>query len=513
MAGWFGCSGHNGASVAVSAKLSTLYLQEFSALTSTFYWHDYETFGVNPLYDRPCQFAGVRTDAELNIIEDPLIIYCKPADDYLPAPEACLITGITPQRALQEGYPEAEFIGMINNAFSQPGTCVVGYNSLRFDDEVTRNTLYRNLRDPYAREWQNGNSRWDLIDVVRLAYALRPGGIEWPMKSDGRPSFRLVDLSQANGLEHGQAHDAMSDVTATLALARLIKERQPKLFEFALANKTKQAARKMLDTAALKPVFHVSGKYPASQGSCALIAPLAEHVSNKNQVIVYDLREDPSEMVNASIEQIRERVFTAQSDLPEGVRRFPLKTVQLNKCPVLAPAAMLSTLPPERLQLLDLNADLMRRHLAILRQAGPDLGQRIAAAFERDYTTELKDPDEQIYAGGFLGPGDRAELERVLATAPEQLGQGEFQFSDGRLPEMLFRYRARNYPDTLDGEEMERWEQFREQRLTQPPKGWRSLADYGAELQRLYANPELTQQQQDILEELHLYGEALSPYL
>ena len=482
-------------------------------MTPTFYWHDYETFGVDPLHDRPSQFAGVRTDGELNIIEEPLVIFCRPADDYLPAPEACLITGITPQKAMQEGYPEAEFITMINSAFSQPGTCVVGYNSLRFDDEVTRNTLYRNLRDPYAREWQNGNSRWDLIDVVRLAYTLRPEGIEWPLKPDGSPSFRLEDLTRANGLEHGQAHDAMSDVTATLALARLIRERQPRLFEFALAKKSKQAARKMLDTATRKPVFHVSGKYPASQGSCALVAPVAEHTSNKNLVIVYDLRENPAELISASVEQIRERVFTAQSALPEGTRRFPLKSIQLNKCPVLAPATMLATLSPERLQQLDLNGEQMRRHLAILRQAGPDFAQRVADAFERDYDTTLADPDEQIYAGGFLSPGDRGQLDRAVAMEPQQLGESEFRFADERLAEMLFRYRARNYPDTLSGEEMERWEQFREQRLTQPAKGWLSLAEYGAELQRLMVKPDITQQQRHILEELHLYGEAISPYL
>jgi exodeoxyribonuclease-1 len=488
------------------------YLQELAVLIPTFYWHDYETFGVDPLHDRPCQFAGVRTDSELNIIEEPLVIFCRPADDYLPAPEACLITGITPQQATQEGYPEAEFITMINSAFSQPGTCVVGYNSLRFDDEVTRNTLYRNLLDPYGREWQNGNSRWDLIDVVRLAHTLRPDGIEWPLKPDGSPSFRLEDLARANGLEHGQAHDAMSDVTATLALARLIKERQPRLFEFALANKSKQAARKMLDTSTRKPVFHVSGKYPASQGSCALVAPVAEHASNKNQVIVYDLRENPDELINASVEKIRERVFTAQSALPEGVRRFPLKAIQLNKCPVLAPATMLAALSPERLQQLNLDGEQMRRHLAILRQAGPDFEQRVAAAFERDHDNKLTDPDEQIYAGGFFSPSDRSQMDRALAITPQQLAESEFQFTDPRLAEMLFRYRARNYPDTLSADEMERWEQFREQRLTQPAKGWLSLAEYGAELQRLMAKPDVTRQQLHILEELHLYGEAISPY-
>lgn len=479
----------------------------------SFYWHDYETFGVDPVHDRPSQFAGVRTDADLNIIEDPLVIYCKPADDYLPSPKACLITGITPQKALQDGYPEAEFIAQINEAFSQPGTCAVGYNSLRFDDEVTRHTLYRNLRDPYGREWQNGNSRWDIIDMVRLTYALRPDGINWPKKEDGSPSFRLEELTVANGIAHEAAHDAMSDVLATIAVAKLIKEKQPKLFDFVLKHKDKHSARQMLDTATLKPVFHISAKYPATRGCCALVAPLADHPTNKNQVIVYDLREDPSELINASPEQIRERVFTSQAELGEGVSRFPLKGVQVNKCPVLAPANMLSTLSKERLAELELDGDVLRANLAKLRNA-PDLPARIAQAFDHQFDgSDLTDPDEQLYAGGFISNTDREKLNWLISEPVETLGEHEVRFEDERLPEMLFRYRARNYPATLDGEEMERWEQFRSQRLMSPGKGWRSLEAYGLELQKLAADPELSERNRQILEDLHLYGESIIPYM
>ncbi|MGH8474260.1 MAG: exonuclease domain-containing protein, partial [Methylococcales bacterium] len=129
--------------------------------TPTLYWHDYETFGTDPAWDRPAQFAGLRTGEDLEIIAEPLVLYCKPADDMLPNPEACLITGITPQLASRKGLPEADFIAAIHEQLAQPATCGAGYNSLRFDDEVTRNCLYRNFYDPYAREWQHGNSRWD----------------------------------------------------------------------------------------------------------------------------------------------------------------------------------------------------------------------------------------------------------------------------------------------------------------------------------------------------------------
>ncbi|HCS27478.1 MAG TPA: exodeoxyribonuclease I, partial [Spongiibacteraceae bacterium] len=229
------------------------------------YWHDYETWGADPSRDRASQFAGVRTDADLNIVGEPLVIYNRPTPDMVPQPEACLVTGITPQEALEKGLPERDFIRAIHAELSQPGTCGVGYNSIRFDDEVTRYTLYRNFFDVYAREWQNGNSRWDLIDVVRLCCALRPEGIEWPVGENGAVSFKLELLTAANGLSHEAAHDALSDVHATIDLARLIKREKPKLFDYALGLRKKQHVAQLLDMNRQKPVLHISSRYPASR--------------------------------------------------------------------------------------------------------------------------------------------------------------------------------------------------------------------------------------------------------
>lgn len=254
-------------------------MQEFS-----FFWHDYETFGRVPRRDRPAQFAGLRTDAELNEIGEPLMIYCRPADDYLPDPESCLLTGILPQTCQAQGLPEHEFAAAIEQALSLPGTVGLGYNTIRFDDEVTRHLFWRNLIDPYAREWQNGCGRWDLLDVVRCAYALRPEGIHWPRHEDGRPSFKLEHLTAANGLSHEAAHDALSDVRATIALARLLREKQPKLFEFCLRLRKKEAVQAEMGVG--KPFLHVSGMYGPERGCIALVWPLAPHPTNKNELIV-----------------------------------------------------------------------------------------------------------------------------------------------------------------------------------------------------------------------------------
>ena len=180
----------------------------------SFYWHDYETFGRLPRRDRPAQFAGIRTDAELNEIGAPVVQYCQPAPDFLPDPEACLLTGILPQTLPGAGpCPSMPLPPRSKRELAQPGTCGVGYNSIRFDDEVTRHLFWRNLIDPYAREWQNGCSRWDLLDVVRAAWALRPDGIEWPR--DRRPA----DL-QARTPDGGQRPGARSGARRAVRRAR-----------------------------------------------------------------------------------------------------------------------------------------------------------------------------------------------------------------------------------------------------------------------------------------------------
>ena len=241
---------------------------------NTLYWHDYETFGLDPRYDRPAQFAGIRTDEDLNIIGEPLMIYCKLAEDSLPSPEACLVTGITPQEANEKGLAEAEFIKLIHDEFAQANTCGVGYNSLRFDDEFTRFVLYRNFYDAYAREWQNGNSRWDIIDMARLTRALRPEGINWPDREDGKPSFRLEHLTAANNIEHAGAHDALVDVYATIAFAKLIKTAQPKLYDYVYQRRRKNDVAPLLNINDRTPVIHTSRMYPSDYCGTALVSTI-----------------------------------------------------------------------------------------------------------------------------------------------------------------------------------------------------------------------------------------------
>jgi len=450
-------------------------------MAETLYWHDYETFGANPRMDRPSQFAGIRTDLDLNIISEPLVEYCLPPKDMLPHPEACLITGITPQQAEERGLPEPEFIGKILEEMATPNTCAVGYNSLRFDDEVTRHTLWRNFHDPYAREWQNGCSRWDIIDMVRLTYALRPDGINWPKREDGAASFKLEHLASANNLEQERAHDALSDVYATIALAKLIRSKQPKLYDFVFNNRDKKSTRGMLDLISRKPVLHVSQKFPADLGCISLVMPIAEHPVNKNAVIVYDLRQDPSDLIELSADEIHERMFTPTEDLPEGVERVPLKGVHINKCPVLAPANMLQTEEAKRLKL---DGDTLRRNRNALLEHIDAISDKAQAVFGLGEFEAGSDPEQELYSG-FVADGDRKLCQRVLVASPEELAESEFPFKDKRLHEILFRYRARNYPETLNDAEQDDWQNWRAKRLEFAPDGGLTLAEYDEMLPQL----------------------------
>ncbi|MFY0655603.1 exodeoxyribonuclease I [Neptunomonas phycophila] len=474
----------------------------------TFFWHDYETFGADPKRDRPVQFAGVRTDADFNIIEEPVMLYCKPADDVLPNPDACLITGITPQHAMREGVCEAEFIKVIHDELARPGTCGVGYNSIRFDDEVTRYTLYRNFYDPYAREWQNNCSRWDIIDMLRLTRALRPEGIVWPTYEDGSPSLRLEDLTKANNIDHGHAHDALSDVYATLAMAKLVKEKQPKLYEYVINNRTKAAAQRLLDVTTMKPVLHVSSRYPAELGNLAVVAPLANHPVNRNSTLVWDLRVDPTPLFDLPVDEIKRLMYLPADQRRENDPKIALKQVHANKSPILAPAGMLNTEEAARFQI---NGDQCRAHLTMLR-GFTDLKSKLADIMTDDAMESDGDPDHMLYGSDFFKEADKQAMVQIREAHPEELADLSLAFQDPRLEEMLFRYRARNYPYTLSSDEQVQWEQYRTDKLMKSDKrNLMTMKAFYERLNTLYGSPELDQNQRELLEELAIYAESIIP--
>ncbi|WP_191487183.1 exodeoxyribonuclease I [Pseudomonas sp. FEN] len=469
-------------------------------MTSIF-WYDYETTGINPRCDRALQVAGIRTDAELNEIDEPVNLYCRPSEDILPHPAACLITGITPRQLAEQGLAEADFMTRVHAQLSQPGTCGAGYNTLRFDDEITRYSLYRNFFDPYAREWQGGNSRWDLIDVVRAAYALRPQGIVWP-EEDGRVTLRLERLTAANGIDHGHAHEALSDVRATIALARLIREKQPKLYDWLFQLRSKQ--RVLDQVRLLQPMVHISGRFSAARHYLGVVLPLAWHPRNRNALIVCDLSQDPQPLLTLDAETLREQLYTRHGDLGEGQMPVPLKLIHVNRCPVVAPLNVLRGEDQQRLQLDMALYEARRQQLSAAQEVWRD---KVQALYASEDFAPSEDPEQQLY-DGFIGDRDRRLCEQVRTAGPEQLARAQWPFDDERLPELLFRYRARNFPASLSEEEQQRWRTFCRLRLTEAVCGApNTLADFTEQLMKCLLNA--TAEQRQVLEQWQEYARSL----
>jgi exodeoxyribonuclease I len=474
----------------------------------SFFWHDYETFGAVPRRDRPAQFAGQRTDAELRPIDAPVSMHCQPAPDFLPEPEACLLTGILPQHCLQRGVAEHAFAAAVEAELARPGTVGVGYNSIRFDDEVTRFLFWRNLIDPYAREWQNGCGRWDLLDVLRCAWALRPEGLHWPTHDDGRPSFKLEHFTRANGLDHGQAHDALSDVQATIALARLLKKVQPRLWDFCLRLRSKQAVLDEIASAQTqgRPFLHVSGMYPAERGCIALVWPLAPHPSNRNEIIVWDLAHDPAELARLGVADLRLRMFTRSDELPDGVARLPIKTIHINKSPVVI--ANLKTLSAQQAARWSLDVAQGLRHADVAARHGGLLAGMWPEVFQRPSPERAPDVDEDLY-GAFLNNEDRRTLQRLRGLGPHKLADTRPAFADARLDELLLRYRARNFPDSLNAAEAAQWQEHLSSRLCDGAGGALDLVRFRSRIAGLL--PAADARGQGILRALLDYAAQIAP--
>ena len=464
---------------------------------TTLLWHDYETWGLNPRLDRPSQFAAIRTDLNLNPIGDPIELFCKPALDFIPHPQSALITGLTPQVVAKKGIVEAEFARALHEAFSVPGTCGVGYNSIRFDDEVTRFNLYRNFYDPYAREWQNGNSRWDILDLVRMCHALRPEGINWPEREPGIPSFRLQDLSAANDIEHGNAHDALADVRATLGLAKLIKEKQEKLYEYYFKFRRKAEPAALLNLAEKPIVLHISGMYPSTVGCIAPVVPLCTHPRNKNEIIVFDLRQNPFELFNQDAKQIGETLFTKKDELPDGFERVALKGVHINKSPALAPMNTLSTERAEKWQIDLKQIEANRQRILYFDGLEAKVHKIFTTASQNAPATQ--DADAALYQG-FITRNERKLCEQILSRSPEDRINRVPPFQDERLQSLYARYLGRNWPELLSEAQRAEWQNYVTQKLVDGEFGCQfTLDDYFAVMGKTEAENEA---QADILAQL-----------
>ena len=417
----------------------------------SFYWYDLETSGTHAASDRIMQFAGRRTDAALNPVDEPYTTFVRLAADVLPHPEACVVTGISPQRANADGVDEWEALAEVDRRMREPGTCVVGYNNLRFDDDFLRFGFYRNLMDPYAREWQEGNSRWDLIDLARAACALRPDGIQWP-REDDVVTFRLERLCAANGVRQDSPHDALWDVEATIGLARLLKAAQPRLWSYALGQRIRGNVAALLTPLGRKLCVHVSQRYSNERFCAAPVVSVAMHPEIRNRVVVADLSRDIDRLLDGDVVELKRRIFG--TDLTDEEERAPIKEVVLNRCPFVAPIEVVRAADAERLGFDFETIEKRRRALASV----PDLATRIGSAYRREPSASPDEDAEFALFDGFIDDADKAALDSLQAALATGAPWPAFRSEDARLETLALRLKARLRPAELDVHEAAAWQ-------------------------------------------------------
>lgn len=469
------------------------------AMAQTFFFYDLETSGLNPRQDRIMQFAGQRTDMNLEPIGEPYNLLVMLNDDTLPSPDALMVTGITPQKTVEEGYTEAQFARMLSEEIFTPDTIAVGFNNIRFDDEFVRHVLWRNFHDPYEWSWKDGRSRWDLLDVVRLTRALRPEGINWPLDDKGEPSNRLELITSANGIAHENAHDALADVTALIAVTKLIKQKQPQLYDYLLKMRDKKLIQQLVNVDDKKPFVYASGRYDKEFAKTTVASPLT--TSRNGGVVVYDLRYDPTPFVGLSAEELAKKIFASWEERQaEDFVKLPVKELQYNRCPAVAPLGVLEQ--GDGWQKLSLDLETVQKHQNILLD-NPDFAEKLRGIFEnKPAFKKMPDPEAQLY-DSLLNDRDRLQVEAVRNADERELADFHPEFQDERLAPLLLHYKARNFPRSLSEDDLVQWEAWRVQHLQS------QLPQFMASLQRLA--PTATDEQQFILQELQLWAEAVLP--
>jgi len=451
----------------------------------TFYWYDFETFGLSPKVQRIAQFAGIRTDENLNILDEHMF-YCKPTHDCLPAPEACAVTGISPQLCEKKGLIEHEFIKKIHDEFCIPETCIVGYNSIAFDDEHTRHTLFRNFLDPYSWHWQNGNSRWDILNVARFCYAHKEDeSLNWVKNENNRPIFKLDNLAPANNIEHSNAHDAMADVRATIGIASIIKKTQPKFFDYALSLNNKKEVGSLVKLN--HPILLTSSSFGYKSSFTRLVTAICYHPEYSDRAIVINLNQDPEILLELEVEDLKKLTFTRKADLPKGLEKLELNELIFNKSPmfVCSPNRDNFKLSPILIDKFRIDMERCLKNLQYIQNNIREIEQKVQSIYKNDSERQPSNDVDQSLYDGFISNKDKALCEKIQTLSIDEIGQFTSNFEDSRLSKLFLNFKARNYPQLLNDFEQEEWFEIVQSRIQNGANGFLSIDSFEKSLNKL----------------------------
>lgn len=508
----------------------------------TSFYHDYETSGADTKRDRPVQFAGIRVDESLNTVDVFDSIYCKLPDDVLPHPMAFVVTQMMIDEVQELGMPEFEFAHQVLNQLGRSNTTSLGYNTIAFDDEMTRNLFHRNLINPYEREWKNGNSRWDLINVVRMAAAIFSGKIyedgsnifNVPLNDDGKKSFRLEDLSVANGIEHENAHDALSDVYATIGMAKIINDKEPEFFSLLESRKSKNLVSEDFINSKPEPILLCSSFFGGERSYVSFVIPLCVSSKNKNEVYCVKLesKQDIANLIDFTVEDITKLIFEKSDVLKEnGLTRPALTTVRINACPVYLTTNDIKNIYPDTesreafYKSINVNTEDLAEAYRLYRSNIDILVEKARGVFDSQNfeSNPDEDVDLTIYSGGF--PSNEETMLKNSFNNDLKIAKNDedrlnvfnryLEKSSGKIKEQIFRVAFRSYPDVavnLGEKAVKKWHNHCYERINgESDAVGLNYESFLVAVEEIRANEKYSDPLfEEILSKLEVYAKALS---
>lgn len=399
----------------------------------SFIFYDTETTGTHTAFDQILQFAAIYTDEELNEIER-FEIRCRLLPNIVPSPGAMRVTRLKVSQLTDTTLPSHyEMMCSIRQKLLEwsPST-FLGYNTIKFDENLLRQAFYQTLHPLYLTNTL-GNSRTDIMRIAQAASVYAPGALVIPNNADGKPNYKLDRLAPANGFEHEDAHEALSDVEATLHIAKLILKRSPDVWSAFMRFSTKAA---VADYASNEQAFCLTEFYYGDAYSW-LVAPLGASAMNSSEFYVYNLGVDPNSLSSLKNTELIARLNT----LPK-----PVRTIRTNAAP------MIFSLDdaPHSASGKSLSQEELDRRVSIL-EADLALKKRLITVFEQTKQEWPASPhvEEQIYNGFYQRDDEelREAFHTVDWTKRKELVE---RFEDQRLKKLGSQLIYAEQPEVLD---------------------------------------------------------------
>ena len=428
----------------------------------SFVIYDVETTGLTKGFDQIVQFAALRTDSALKIT-DQFQIRCRLMPHVIPAPEAMRVTGLRIEQLLDTSLPS--HYGMVTEVqrilTSWCPALFLGYNSLSFDEEFLRQVFYQCLYRPYLTNTR-GSARADVLNLCRVTAALRLDVLKPAIDEDGRPIFKLKALAEANGIATPLSHNAVADVSTTLALCQLISNRAPEIWSQFLRFSQKASVESFITE---EDAFLVSETF-GNHHRARVVTPIGRHSERAIRYYCLDVVADLDTLRGMSDDQL--------ISLCKGAAR-PIVTIRTNAAPTLW---ALYDATQEQLAPFDGEAEILQR-VAQVREDAPFLERLRKAAQVAEPSYSLSPHvEEQLYEGGFPLRKDETLMECFHAAPWEQRVELVREFSDARYRCLAVRLIYLERPDLLATEHRRDADEDVRRRLMAPLNAdvrWRSI--------------------------------------